>query len=315
MNKKLSIILPVYEVQLYIEECLNSILKIQKIEFEIIIVDDGSTDHSMTIIENKFQKPNIKIIKQKNKGLSSARNTGLKHAAGDYIWFVDSDDIIVPEGIEKLVENIHDEDIIIGNYYKLCENKSCNLNNTFEDDSLRISGKEALEKYYLKKINTIVWRCIYKKSFLLKNNLIFFEGITYEDVQWTPRILFFATEVLLTNIPIYIYRIRDNSIVTSGFSTKKCNDIILVSDSLDIFKNDYNLSPKQKQIIDKSTSYFLLLAYHKAKKAKIDFEFEEIFKRIKQKQNKGILYRGIMLIKKINKNIFNTILSYKFRNI
>ena len=111
-NIKFSIIVPVYNVEKYIKKCINSILNQTYKNYEIIIINDGSTDKSKKILESYKNIDNIKIINQTNKGLSVARNIGIKNASGDYLLFVDSDDYIDNDLLENLNKNITDEEII-----------------------------------------------------------------------------------------------------------------------------------------------------------------------------------------------------------
>lgn len=309
----LSIIVPVYQVEKYLRDCILSILKIKEIPYEIIIIDDGSEDKSINTIQDLIQAHDfITLINQSNQGLSVARNNGFSIATGEYVWFVDSDDIIDPKGIERLVAIKRQEDILIGNYYRLYEDGSTRLNSHKLPDIITVSGRTAYEKYYLKHINTVVWRCVYKREFLIRNNLNFLAGVTYEDVEWSPKTLYAADRVLYTNIPIYFYRVRTNSIVKSQFTIKKFNDIIKVSDSLDAYKLRMNLTPICQSIIDRSTSYFLLLAYRKAKLANITFNEEEIIERIRHKRQKGSKYSMLLKLKSLLPYVFDKVLSLKF---
>lgn len=312
----LSIILPVYQVEKYIIECLESIFKIQDIDYEVIIVNDGSTDKSIEYAEKYCSsKVNVKFIHQKNKGLSDARNVGLEVACGKYVWFVDSDDKVSPKGIKKLLSIANNEDILIGNFYKFYDHQAPTLNNHSFRSQLIISGREALKKYYLKYIYTVVWRCVYRREFLIRNKLRFLSGVTYEDVEWSPRVLYLAKSVLYTNIPLYYYRKRDNSIVTSKFNLKKLEDILRVSNSLERFMATYNLADCEKRILDDSSCYFLLLAYYNTKKYKIPYNYQQILNIIRNKDHKGVRYRLLMVLQVITPSLFNFLLNKKFSKL
>lgn len=156
---------------------------------------------------------------------------------------------------------------------------------------------------------------MYKREFLVNNSLCFLNGVTYEDVEWTPRVLFMADKVLLSTETIYYYRLRENSIINSGFSITKCNDILKVSDSLDEFISSHRLTTHQISVFNKNSLYFLLLAYEKAKRNNLDFDYNKIFERIKRKKHKGIKYFLLIWLYDYNPSLFHKILSTKFKQL
>lgn len=216
-NLELSIIIPVYNVEKYLKECLNSISKIKDINYEILIVNDGSPDNSQKIIE-EFCKNNIKakfFIKE-NGGLSSARNYGIERAKGEYVWFVDSDDFINPDEFQnfynKLDKNL---DILIGNFY-IFKNNNISKEEKLLKNNKELSGKELLVKKGKTVIGkTYVWRNLYNREFLLDNKLYFKEKIVVEDQLFTILCLLKAKKVKYLDNYIYYYRIREGSITTA----------------------------------------------------------------------------------------------------
>ena len=178
MNKLVSIIVPVYNVGEFIEKGIESFLKQTYKNIEIILVDDGSTDNSSKICDKYAKKDNrIKVLHKKNGGVSSARNAGLKIAKGDYILFVDGDDYIDEDYTEYFVELIGDNDMAFNiNAYDL-------KNNTKNNDRSKkiISADDATIDIYLNKIGVAVWNKIYKREFLLNNNITFNETIWYGE--------------------------------------------------------------------------------------------------------------------------------------
>lgn len=221
---KLSIVVPVYNVQDYVEKCLKSLQNL-KIENEIIIVNDGSKDESLKIIE-EFKKnnknENIKIITQENKGLSGARNTGLREAKGKYVSFIDSDDFVEKKEYENLIEQtiMMKLDIGIGNikyYYK--ENSFKNIEIVRErklEKENKQDGKNWLKLLVENKsYRPEVYDSIYNKEFLLKNNLFFKEGRLHEDEIFKLEVMLKAKSVKYFNEVFYNYVQRENSIMTS----------------------------------------------------------------------------------------------------
>lgn len=235
----LSIIVPVYNVEEYIEECILSLLRQTLKEIEIIVVNDGTKDKSIDIVR-KFNDNRIKIINQDNKGLSGARNTGLRVARGEFIAFVDSDDFIINElAYEEMYKIAEEEksDIVAGNciwYYSDENNYPMQRNmNLFKNSPMKS------EEYFIScmKSNRIyapVWLNIYRRKFLLDNKLVFMEGVYHEDEEFTPRALIKANKVSIYDNEFYLYRKRQGSITNSkiSFNEKRCNDIFKIYESL-----------------------------------------------------------------------------------
>lgn len=226
---KISIIVPVYNVEQYLEECLNSLINQTLIGIEIIIVNDGSTDNS-TFIINKYKNKykNIKVINQKNSGLSEARNTGIKNSTGKYLAFVDSDDYVDVDMFEKL--------------YNKAEKFQCNMiicdmmlywnkikmkpYNNLKQDQKNIYELEDLYKILLdKELNCQVMNKIYRRDIWIKNNITFEKGRYYEDIYPSFKLINIFKRAMFINSPMYKYRMRQGSITASS-SQKKILDYI-----------------------------------------------------------------------------------------
>ena len=230
-----------FNIQDYICECVDSVLDIPELSYEVLIINDGSTDLSLEKVEKYNSIGNVTIISQQNAGLSGARNTGLKHAQGDYVLFLDGDDFIDGSQLRKLLEHQHRSyDIISGNYYEQF-NDYCiwNVSHNIITEEC-ISGSEVVEKYYIKTLSSVVWRNIYKRTFLIDNNLFFTEGIYHEDLEWMPRVYLMAQNVRLTKFRFYYYRQREGSIVHSNFNHKKMADRLFIAEKL--LKYSFDLS-------------------------------------------------------------------------
>ena len=224
MNKiKLTIIIPVYNVELYLQECLDSLLcdMHDNKEVEVILIDDGSTDNSFEICQ-KYRKKDSRVIliSQENKGLSAARNTGLNNAHGDYICFIDSDDIVINNYISILFNIINspitdDADMIMFKYKTFKENvpKYNQSQNQFNKDKLKkIDKNKAM--YLLTAPNywrNYSWNKIYKKEVLLNNLLPV--GKNYEDIRTLYKYVFNSKQVYIYDDVLYYYRQREGSIV------------------------------------------------------------------------------------------------------
>lgn len=253
-------IIPCYNVSDYIADCLDSMLNIKsKYAFQIICVNDGSTDNTLSILKT-YQKnfSNFILIDQSNKGLSEARNVGLSKAMGKWVAFVDSDDMIVSEGLTTLFTSLVNSpaQVICTEYYNL------EKNNLFPHTSViphidHISGIEFLQKYYFSDLLSMVWRYFYKRDFLERNKLLFTKNIYFEDMEFTPRALAKADYFEYLKIYTYCYRTRESSIMSSSFSAKKFNDSFIVAHNNLCLVTDY---PQLKNIMLKSARYTALRA-------------------------------------------------------
>lgn len=230
MNKyKFSLIVPVYNTEKYIEKCLNSILNQSYKNYEIIVINDGSTDNSVQILDKYKSNKKLKIINQKNKGLSEARNEGLKYISGDYILFVDSDDYIEPKLLETLNSNITDEDLIrfqtqtVNDNYEIIEKYP-------ENEFKNLSGKEAFK--ILTTFNYVenAWLYAYKKDYFIKSKYKFMSGMIHEDYGLTPLVIIKANKVKSINYIGYDYLIRSGSIMNNDEyekTIKKAKDTLI----------------------------------------------------------------------------------------
>lgn len=231
---KLSIIIPMYNVELYIERCLTSCLKqnISYEDYEIVVVNDGSPDGSLQIAERiASQRQNIKIISQPNGGLSDARNTGISVAKGDYIWFVDADDWIRENCLKEVVEQLYSEHL---EALAICAANNIDGENirrfSFQNMSI-MKGKDAMLKGECVCCAPFT---IYKREFLIKNNLAFYKGIFHEDNEFTYRAYYFLERLGFTN-EIFYFVFQNQNSITRSFNPKKSHDRIIVANSLSKF--------------------------------------------------------------------------------
>ena len=228
---ELSIIVPLYNVEKYVSKCIKSLLKIKKLKYEIIIVNDGSTDKSLQICES-FRKENeyiIKIINQRNMGLSAARNTGMSSATGKYICFIDSDDYIDAEKLCQAMLTLRRENIsalYFGYYFE----KEGEIETKFSFDAKKNIKYKSVDllKEVLKKRTMSAAVCfgIYNRKLIVERQLFFKEGILHEDERWTPTFLLNIDEVYLSDLIVYHYVQRENSIMHKKDKTKNGIDLI-----------------------------------------------------------------------------------------
>ena len=239
-----SIIVPVYNVEAYLSQCLESLQTQDYTDFEVICVNDGSTDGSRKILsewESKF--PQMKVIDRKNGGLSAARNTGLAVARGEYLMFVDSDDWVEPNTLSVLNNSLNNADMVCFGGWR-GENEENPIRELFN------SGWEYFNKHALRHHEfpfvCVVLRC-YRRQFLEKNALRFREGILHEDNYFTPLACLAAHTVIVIPNMLYHYRVRPDSIMTTRGSRSK-ESLITIGNELS------GLFAKEKGI-DKTVIY------------------------------------------------------------
>lgn len=222
-NKILSIIVPVYNVDAYLKECIESLLN-QKIKnYEIILIDDGSTDESGAICDQYDRKyEQIRVVHKSNGGLSSARNTGIMHAKGKYIGFVDGDDYVAPgmyESLIRIAEN-HSAQIVVCEYFNFFDQKE--VKNIIEaeerkKDNIHVYNREeAIKEFFIRNISESVCTNIYMAD--LWKNCKFVEGEINEDTNVVYELLASAKKTVMLKKQFYGYRRRKGSITNSGYS-------------------------------------------------------------------------------------------------
>lgn len=235
---KISVIIPVYNVEKYLVQCLNSVIYQTFKDIEILCINDGSTDNSLTILEQYARKDSrIKIISKKNQGLGAARNTGILYASGDYLYFLDSDDWLDFTCLEKLYNKIieNNSDVcVMGTNSFIEETQQIYVNdyynaNLYElDENLFFTRSEAFLK-------------LYKHSYFKKHLKSYPEKIWYEDVLVSIKGYLLTTRITILRENLYYYRVRSNSIMNNSKNSLKVLDIFTVIKSVEDFLQSSNL--------------------------------------------------------------------------
>lgn len=235
---KFSIIIPVYNVESYLRECLDSVLNQTFSDWEAICVNDGSTDGSAAILEEYAEKDSrFKIISQPNGGLSAARNAGIKAAEGEYVLFLDSDDWLEVNALETLAKNLDDDDMLCFSGRRFFEE----TDEFHPADQLAEKTYESGMAYYNENAlqhRDFAFVCVvlraYKRSLLLDNGLWFKEGIFHEDNLFTPIVCYYVRRVKQIDACLYDYRVRANSIMTTT-NVKRLHDMMGIANELAVF--------------------------------------------------------------------------------
>ena len=278
-NELISIIVPIYNVENYLRQCLDSIQNQTYKKFECIMVNDGSTDSSQQLAEEYLTDSRFKLINQSNKGLSGARNTGINHIREESIFvaFVDSDDYIYPDFLETLIEHIEDDvDIIEGmieNFHD--EIKVDRVCHNFEKKIL-ITKDDKLGELALNELRVSVFPKLFRKSLLTED--FFPEGWIFEDLAVIPELVSHSGKWIKLPKVIYAYRIRPNSITTKEFSEEKL-DVFKIFGKYDLFFKDE--SDITKLLVEKLK--YLHLNYHDIEFVPENNQYKQLYKQEKQK--------------------------------
>ncbi len=241
MNELITIVVPVYNVDQYLDKCVNSIVNQTYTNLEIILIDDGSTDNSGKLCDEWEKRDyRIQVIHQENSGLSEARNVGIENSNGNYIAFVDSDDFVKNDMYEILLKNLkeYNADVSFCSSFAFSdENEICKFQ----------QGEEVIEYYeqndvfkqlFSNRIGDLVvaWNKLYAKK-VFKNNLKFPKGKIHEDVFFVHRMLGNVNSIIYTNRALYYYRMRQGSL-SNTFNIKKLDEIEGMYDRMIFFKQE-----------------------------------------------------------------------------
>lgn len=292
MNKLISVIIPIYNVEPYLRRCLNSVLNQTYSNLEIILVDDGSPDNCPSICDEYANNDTrIVVIHKKNGGLSDARNAGLDICKGDYITFVDSDDWITPHYVETLLDSAirTSSDISIGEIKKTYE-ASCVLNN--QKTTTRIlNSREAVERLFSKTEASFVAACgkLFKRNIII--HIRFPKNKIHEDEYLNYQWLYNAKKIVYIDQVLYFYFQRPNSIMGE--------DLEYADEEIYVQQKNFFLERNEKKILkalDIRRTWTLLLFYWKAYTQSNSIN---VSKRKKQLQNANIpliySFRHIMI--------------------
>lgn len=216
---KISVIIPLYKVADYVSDCLRSVLAQEGVDMELILVDDASPDGSAELTGEILRGKSVtyKLIKHStNKGLSAARNTGIRAATGEYVFFLDSDDEL--EGTQSLssllaVAKQSGADCVIGNYKVVSESGESYTSRRYAQKCY-FPKEEVIYAFTADKIPVMAFNKLMKRSFLLEHDLFFGEGLIHEDELWNFMIACAHASVALTGKVSYVYKIRSGSIMT-----------------------------------------------------------------------------------------------------
>lgn len=235
INPMISFIVPVYNVEQYLDECIQSVLNQSYRNFEMILVDDGSTDKSGIICDTYLEKDKrIKIFHKANGGLSDARNFGISKATGKYILFLDSDDYIINNSLQEIINIVNEQpmvDVVFLNAIKYFNDKK---QIPLSDGYIKSKIKDKTQKEVLQHVATMskypgsACTKLIKRDIILKNSIFFEKGRTAEDLDWSMRLFSVAHSYNYCDKDYYCYRQQREGSITSSVTLKKTKDLLYV---------------------------------------------------------------------------------------
>ena len=255
-----SIIVPVYNVEDYLKECIDSVLCQTFTDYELILVDDGSTDRSVDICkEYAGEYKNIRLICKENGGASSARNIGIKEAKGVFLLFLDSDDFWYSRDCLKILKNVtvNLPDFVMFKMNKYFDGVVTDSYGNYDLDTTNKSNPTDIFLYMIKENKQLAcaWNKAVRRRYVIEKNIFFQEGTIGEDIEWTVRLFEFAKKICVINDVLYMYRQNREGSVTNTISPKKLEDLYNIIKNL---ANEYKTDIEQ---FGKAVKCFMAFEY------------------------------------------------------
>lgn len=300
----ITIIVPVYNVELYIRDCLLSVCNQTYTDIECIIVNDATPDNSMAIVEDvlKFYKGDVKfkvINHKKNQGLSAARNTGVSEAKGDYVFFLDSDDELMPEAIQLMVNKLvsyNSVDFLVGGI-KVVGSNVCYLlkSNEYLPSNIDVLTDFLKGKYYVMACGKLI-----KKGFLEKYSINFVNGILHEDILYSFLLAYYAQNAIVMQQDVYIYKIRTLDSISSLLKKKNFDDIFYsMSIRFDLLENRSDLNEHIRNEYVLTSCFRLLPLLYKSRHMITSQDYISFDKKIKDMLRIHYMRKGESLMSKM----------------
>lgn len=218
----LSVVIPVYNVEKYLRECLDSVSSQDFDDLEVICVNDGSTDGSPEILaEYRKSRKNMIVVNRPNGGLSIARNSGLDKVTGKYVYFLDSDDFLLPGALKIMLDFAMNTDVEVVGFNVKTDAGLYYFKNDFNID--RCTGEDYLKIFYHhvgRYYNAPVWMYLYKADFIRRHGLTFAPGRLHEDNEFSGRALYLAESCAMHNVAVQIHRVNREGSITARISSK-----------------------------------------------------------------------------------------------
>ena len=285
MKPLLTVVIPVYNVERYLKRCIESVLAQEWKDYEILLVDDGSTDHSPQICDDYVKDYDfISVIHKENGGLSEARNTGISHAKGEYVYFPDSDDWIEPDTFIALAEALESQEFDIISFNRDFVKGEEDAIVSEPEVTQVFEGKDAFVQMLKHRyITGFANDKIYRKSLFVDNNILFPSRKYYEDLGTNYKLFLSAKKVYATNQKYYHYLIDNPDSITQSWNEKKFRDMF--GFYKEVFYSDFVRSQLNQEELHISQLYYVNGLIHilaRLYKSKLDKEYIDITDEVKQ---------------------------------
>lgn len=284
-NKCVTVIVPVFNAEKFLRKCINSILNQTCSDIEVILVNDGSTDGCPQICdEYALLDDRVVVFHKPNGGTSAARNDGIKAASGEYILFVDADDYIEPEAVKNLYQRAKTDnlDILVGTFYF---NEVARIRYADEGVYKRTWKSDDFFLYKLQQgyRGVVIWTSLYRKLFIIDNNLFFMEGIVHEDELWTPSLYLASGRLGLIKFPFYHYNISNTESITRRTDqSRNGKDYLVICKNLEKLYNGIENKALKEAALD-SLAHLYIYAVIRCKLFKRKHSKAEDIKFLKKK--------------------------------
>lgn len=281
MKPKVSVVIPVYKVEKYINKCVNSIINQTYQELEIILVDDGSPDRCGEILDEYKEKDSrIQVFHKENGGLSDARNFGMRYVTGKYIVFVDSDDWLEETMVDSLLNLAvkHEADIVQGAFYYAYENYLLYDDRWFKenDDIVFLNNKELMKELIInERIKNFAWGKLYRTDLI--KDIPFEKGVLFEDIFWAHLVMARVNKYVISHKPLCYYLQRSTSIV-ADYSLRSLDMIKGLEERHKFISNNYIgfINESYKSIFNVVTQHYEIL--NNKKDLDMDFKYRDILR-------------------------------------
>ena len=305
---KFSLIIPVYNVELYIENCLSSVLDQNFTDYEVILIDDCGTDRSVEIAKTFIARTQPKCAIQwihhcENRGLSASRNDGLREAHGEWVWFIDSDDTIASDALSYINEhlnsgiNIATAPILFTGNAPRSGKTDINLPNSI------LTREQYINNNGLIHTNQ---RFLLRRTFLLLNNLYFTEGIVHEDEEMGIKLLFSDNKIQTFSHPLYHYLIRtDGGNIMGKWGQKNTDSIWIIGNNITTLMSQKNLSKVERRWLGQ---YMTQLLYSPFRSGLLNI-YQHFPERVPMIRHYALMYLATLPVLNPRKIIFNILIS------
>lgn len=304
MTPFFSVIIPIYNIEKYVEACLDSVLRQEENDYEIIAVIDGSTDSSYEICKAKAEQfPQIRLVVQVNQGLSEARNQGILHANGQYLVFLDGDDMLAEHALQEcrhaLEQNNYPDVLVNRARYMDLLGKQLEDSLDFPENINELDNVEQFKICFIEgKFKPWAWVNIYKRTYIVDNHMTFKKGLLHEDELWTPQVFLHCQNIVFSRGILVQYRLARGESISTHITMKNIKAKLKI---IDLLQTLYPEDEKKKVLLQRRAGMIYWGVLNDI--ARYRLEYTEIKHELKQKKyflrlskKHRILYYGVLVL-------------------